>query len=356
MFLEDLDQLENRRLASLTEIKQKNLPVVMYGSAIYGSVVERFLNENAISVAARFVDVNYQPQAGDLYFRDVEEKFHKFCVVSGMMDFRRAFKAMDQRASKQVDGVYHFTLNPLYLDAVNHSFVKENADKLKAVYDMLSDDLSRQAYLGYIKAQISGNDQFLIDVCCPNQYFQEFMKLSNDDIFVDAGAYIGDTLADFLECAGGVCQKYYAFEPDAINFQKLERFVDEKRLPNVKLINCGLGSRQGVERFAQGVGQSSVSKICENGNVAVQIDTIDRSCQDASFIKMDIEGAELEALEGAQKTIRSNRPKLAICAYHKPSHLWEVPNYVKSLVPQYQVFFRHHKTFSTELVMYAVAS
>ncbi|MCM1303087.1 MAG: FkbM family methyltransferase [Lachnospiraceae bacterium] len=69
---------------------------------------------------------------------------------------------------------------------------------------------------------------------------------------------------------------------------------------------------------------------------------------------MDIEGAEMEALTGACKTIQKNRPKLAICIYHKYEDLYRIPMYVKSLVPEYRIYIRHYSDTPSETVMYAI--
>lgn len=72
------------------------------------------------------------------------------------------------------------------------------------------------------------------------------------------------------------------------------------------------------------------------------------------MIKMDVEGAELESLKGARETILRNRPKLAICIYHKPEDMTEIPLYIKSLVPEYKFFVRHHSNYFAETVLYAI--
>jgi len=74
----------------------------------------------------------------------------------------------------------------------------------------------------------------------------------------------------------------------------------------------------------------------------------------ATFIKMDIEGSELEALKGAQNQIKVNKPKLAICVYHKETDLITIPQFILSLNPDYKLYLRHYGNFSTELVLYAL--
>ena len=87
-----------------------------------------------------------------------------------------------------------------------------------------------------------------------------------------------------------------------------------------------------------------------------QVYTIDGALdgEEATFIKMDIEGSELSALKGGGGTIRKYRPKLAICTYHKPEDMWEIPEYVLSLHEDYRLYFRHYNYSRTETVMYAL--
>ncbi len=73
-----------------------------------------------------------------------------------------------------------------------------------------------------------------------------------------------------------------------------------------------------------------------------------------TFVKMDVEGAELEALKGSRKVIVQYRPKLAICVYHKKADLIEIPLFIKSLVPEYRLYIRHYGNSMCETVLYAV--
>lgn len=86
----------------------------------------------------------------------------------------------------------------------------------------------------------------------------------------------------------------------------------------------------------------------------VAIDDVVDPQERVTMIKMDIEGSELEALRGARKTICRDKPRLAVCIYHKAEDMTEVPLYIKELVPEYRLYVRHHSKEIGETVFYAV--
>jgi hypothetical protein len=122
----------------------------------------------------------------------------------------------------------------------------------------------------------------------------------------------------------------------------------------VSVHNKGLWSAPATLPFAVWHG-TSASAVSGEGEVSVEADTIDRLAPGATFIKLDVEGAELEALKGAAGTMRRNRPKLAVCVYHKPGDLFEIPLFIKSLAPEYRFYLRQHQPVACETVLYAVA-
>lgn len=120
---------------------------------------------------------------------------------------------------------------------------------------------------------------------------------------------------------------------------------------NVILIPCALYKEKAVLNFSSiGAGTSSIGAV---EGIQINADSIDARCPDATFIKMDIEGAEMDALYGAKETIIRNKPKLAICIYHKPEHLFEIPLLIHTWVPEYKLYIRHHSDRECESVVYA---
>jgi FkbM family methyltransferase len=182
-----------------------------------------------------------------------------------------------------------------------------------------------------------------------NQYFDsEIIKFSDSEVFVDGGAYDLVT-SDLLISKCPSVKKIYAFEPNEIVSRKLIN-ADYN---NIEIIKAGLWSGAGVLKYTP---FGSVSSISEYGTVEINVVALDDAVKDeVTFLKMDIEGAELEALKGAEKTIKKYKPKLAICVYHKPEDIIDIPLYIKSIVPEYKLYMRHYTDTFGETVLYAVA-
>lgn len=189
------------------------------------------------------------------------------------------------------------------------------------------------------------------------QYFaRDIISFEENEVFVDGGCYDMGSSKLFLQemkLKGGSCKKIYAFELNDKNYVSCKKNASSV-IEEVELINAGLWSKDTYLRFADLGGSSYVleSDTPEKDSVAGRM--ID-SCitEKVTFIKMDVEGAELEALKGARKTIMRDHPKLAICIYHKPEDIWEIPCYIKSLVPEYKLYIRHYSNYHCETVLYA---
>ncbi|MCI9577213.1 MAG: FkbM family methyltransferase [Oscillibacter sp.] len=189
----------------------------------------------------------------------------------------------------------------------------------------------------------------------PGQYFDpEFMTYGEEEVLVDAGCFNLNSALKLREYCGHV-KKVYAFEPDPENYAVCLEKRARTGFSEVELLPLGTWSRRTTLHFhAAGMGCSGIR---ESGGTSIQVAPIDEIVDPAdrvTMIKMDIEGAELESLQGARKTIRRDRPKLAVCIYHKPEDMIEIPLYIKELVPEYKLYIRHHSNSGTETVLYAV--
>jgi len=232
----------------------------------------------------------------------------------------------------------------------------EVAEKLERVRSLLADERSIQVFDAILDRLLDAGSApgLMAKVCEGNQYFPpDLIRLKPDESFVDAGAFTGDTVTDFLGRTGGNFGSIHCFELNSSNFQVLQSTV--AALPGrgkIFLHPEGLWSEPLDITYSVELSQSTIGA----GEARGHVDRLDDLIGNArvTFLKMDIEGAELKALEGAKISILANRPKLAICVYHHFKDLWEIPLFIKGLVPEYRVFLRHHTNLEYETVCYAL--
>ena len=187
------------------------------------------------------------------------------------------------------------------------------------------------------------------------QYFDAFTP-HDHEIFVDAGSYDGQNSVDFVKWCKGRCDKIYAFEAGSENAKICENTISSLGIP-FEVCSAACWSEEGTLSFA-GDFETQISagaSVGSSGTVQVPAQSIDNLLdgQPVTFIKMDIEGSELAALHGAEQSIRKYRPRLAICIYHKPEDVYEIPLYILSLIPDYKFTIRHYSANQWETVLYA---
>lgn len=220
-----------------------------------------------------------------------------------------------------------------------------------SAFELLADDSSRNIFVDQIRLRLHAN----FEIGAPDeqeQYFPGLFSLSSDECMVDCGSYTGDTVQSFISRTGNRFRKIVAFEADKAVLPTLRNFVrglDARAL----LHEAAVGAHKGTVYFAgDGIGGGCVA-VSGAEVPCVRLD--DALANDrVSLIKMDIEGAELDALEGAQHIIRRDRPVLAICGYHRPDHLWQVLSRLKSLAPESTLHLRSHCADGLDTVCYSV--
>src|SRR5262249_33859626 len=245
---------------------------------------------------------------------------------------------------------------PFYAVDLPHK-VHEQADRVSQASTLWADESSRREYLAQVRWRLTGDFDGLPDPTTQARYFPaEVLKLLGDQALADCGAYDGDALAPFLEASRGSFRAVDAFEPDPDNFAKLEQAVaalPEHLRTRVHLHRSAVGARAGKVRFeATGTAASTVG----TGPLEVDCVRLDDALErrPPTFIKMDIEGAELDALVGARRLIQRGKPLLALSAYHLQDHLWKIPLFLHSLSDRYCFFLRPHRIEVWDLVCYAV--
>ena len=188
------------------------------------------------------------------------------------------------------------------------------------------------------------------------QYFSlDLVKPVDDEVFIDVGCLSCETDLDFIDWNKGRYEHIYAFEPDAKNYERCLGIIERNGIENITLVNKGLWDCKTKLCFESNI-NPSLSKIQDVGEEVIETITLDEFLDGkrATFIKMDIEGAEMEALRGAAETIKQHKPRLAISIYHKVNDFIDIPEYLLSLVPEYKFYIRHYSCYKFETILYAL--
>jgi FkbM family methyltransferase len=236
-------------------------------------------------------------------------------------------------------------------------YVLEHAPDVMRCFDVLADDESREEFVRQIRWRVTGDFDALADPVKDEIYFlPEITSLGPSETFVDCGAFDGDTIKRFLDRTHGAFRKVVAFEPDPENLSALEKTVSE--LPastqaKIKIFPYALGAISCTVRFsATGTLGASIG----NGDLEVKCVRLDEvlASESPSYIKMDIEASEPDALKGGACIIRREQPVIAACSYHVQDHVWTIPLVMSGINPDYAILMRQHIQLVEDLVTYAV--
>jgi len=360
--LKEISLLKNE---SIDYLKKSDLPLVLYGAAELGFAVKSYLDRNNVKIDFVVVDKEYlQPNMKFHDFdvmplEDVLANCSEINVIVTFSSGKYIEKMAELSKLRNVKKCLFFDVFQALDFVFDIKFVDRHLKVLVDLYNNLADDLSRRTMLEFMKAKnlTSAKELIKLNVENEEQYSPDFLCLSDNETFVDCGAFTGDTIEMFLQKTNSKFNKIFAFEPDAANIDKCKKTLENcgiKENGRTSLIEKGVWSEN--KRLYFNSQSGSGSNISETGDTVIDVDSVDNVCggEKVSFIKMDIEGSELEALKGAQKQIKANKPKLAVCVYHRQDDLISIPQYILSLNSGYKLYLRHYGYFCTELVLYAV--
>jgi FkbM family methyltransferase len=231
-------------------------------------------------------------------------------------------------------------------------------DEIQTVYDLWADEFSRTEFLAQLRWRLLGDFDSMADPVGGETYFPEdLFRMGAHEVFVDCGAFDGDTVSSFLGVTHGRFSEIIAFEPDPGNYAKLNRRVeglDASVRGRITTHRKAVGESNGMVQFdARGTDGSAIG----SGDSEVECIALDNALSGddvPTFIKMDIEGAEPSALLGASRTIARHSPILAVCSYHEQDHLWRIPSLIHKLNPGYRLYLRPHCIEGWDSVCYAV--
>lgn len=229
-------------------------------------------------------------------------------------------------------------------------------------FELLADEQSRREYVSQVRWRLSGDPSCLAHPVPGSQYLvTDVAAALEGDVVLDCGAFDGDTLRSWIAERGASFERYLAMEPDPISRRRLESYLTT--LPDavadrVEVLAYSVGGFSGSATFS--ASGSLSSSLGDGDGVTVECITFDDLSEQLvatpTFVKVDIEGAELDALGGGRRFFAARQPMVAIAAYHRQDHLWRVPAAMAELCPEHSIFLRPHNEEGWDLICYAVPS
>ncbi len=233
---------------------------------------------------------------------------------------------------------------PVYDSEIfNKDFLKSNIDEIEKAYYLLADEQSKKVFESIIRFQITGNLDYCFECETDKNEALKILGFSNNESFLDLGAYRGDTIDEFLNCVNGF-EKIVAVEPDLRTYKKLEAHCES--LENCITLNNAIWSKNCTLHFDGNKGRGGSTKADGIEITAVCVDYLTEKYGEFTYINIDVEGAEKEMLDGAEKSLKANTPKICMAAYHKSEDIFALVNKIHETNPNYKIYLRHHPHIS----------
>lgn len=326
-------------------IKSVNKPILIYGMGDGANKILKIMKEKNIEIQGIFASDEFV--RGQLFsgykvikYSEAVDQFGDFAIILAFGVFTdELLKRMEDLSKK-----HNFFAPdvPLFGDGVfDDEYINKNENKIKSVYELMEDEQSKLTFDSILKFKYTGDISYLIQCTTGREeVFNNIIKLSKDEIYMDLGAYDGDTVEEFIKLTNCKYNKIIAVEPATKNFEKL--IQQTQGIDGISYLNLGIYNKQSQLNFSGKSGRNSA--INENGKNIVNVDSIDNilNGDPATYIKMDIEGAERDGLIGGAATLKAYKPKLAVSAYHCTYDIFDLPLLIKDLNKDYKIYLRHH--------------
>lgn len=368
-----LDEARIRVATLMGDVAARGL--LLFGAGNTGRMIARRLKEQNFSYPLAFID-DTPGKAGTMvenvpvYTREQAltlfgaEMPLAVCVYRIGCFFPRLKEALEESGFTYVVPLpdlaraFPNALLPLYFFSDIDSLLAQQPT-LEALYARLADAASRTAFYQWMRFRLV-HDYTGMDTYDRPIYFPDFLKKSADDfVFVDCGAYTGDSVEAMVEWLGNGAHAI-AFEPDTGNYLRMQErcapYIN-KGVLTADYHLAAVGAKNGEIGFSSTSDESAHVDISSIHKVKLMTvdEALEQSNRHASYVKYDVEGFEADALAGSRRTIMRDAPVLAVSVYHKPEDIWELPALLEQWQPGYRFYLRRHGEEGMDTVLYGVA-
>lgn len=322
-----------------------SLPIFIYGMGNGAEKILSVMEQKKIAAAGFFASDEFVRGQAFLGYRvhslaEIEEAVGEFIILlafaAGYPSLIAQIESLASRHTLFAPDVPVVASSDESL--FDYDYCRAHERELDAVYNLLADEKSREVFSDIINFKISGKISYLDHCTTPREeIYGELLKLGEDEVYLDLGAYDGDTVKEFLQASNGCYKEIYALEADKRNYKKLVQNVPQDE--NIHLLNAAAWNNNTVLSFKNKSGRQSA---LSNEGTPTPTFSVDSLTASATLIKLDIEGAEREALIGAAENLMANAPKLIAALYHRNEDIFSLPLLIHQLQPQYRFYLRHN--------------
>lgn len=325
-------------------IKKSSLPVILYGMGNGADMVI----EQLLKIGVEFSDVFASDDfvRGQIFHGKKVKTYKEICNEYSGFLIVMCFAVRDDETIKNVRQMAkkHTLVAPnvpIINDGIfTREYIIKHDEEFDQAFSLLADDESKANYINILNFKVSGKIEYLFKAQKDKMFvYKDLFKIDENEIFVDLGAYDGDTIKEFVAACDGKYKKIYAFEADEKNYIKLLK--NTQALSRIERLNLAAWNQKETLHFERKKGRNS--KLSATGSVSVEANSVDNILNNATILKMDIEGSEGKAIQGAQRLISKHRPKLYVCAYHRNSDMFALPLQINKICPDYSFYFYHHQ-------------
>lgn len=325
------------------KLKNSDEPIIMYGTGngadkVMDKLTELGITLSGITASSTFVRNRTFRGFQVMPLSYFEERYEKFTVI---VTFGTSIPDV-------MENIYSISENHRVLvpcvpvigsEIFDRDFLLKNEDKIDLAYSLMADDFSKKIYRGYVNFLFGGELSVLKEITTPeSEAFLNILKLSQNETYIDIGAYRGDTVDTFLHYCGEKYEKIICAEPDIKTFLKLTEHC--KNLKDFYAVNAAVTDIDGEVGFFDAHGrQSSVG-----GSKMIPSVSLNTLCENThpTYIKIDSEGCENEILSKGSDILKSYSPKLNVAVYHKSADIFSLPILINNINSDYKIHLRHH--------------
>ncbi len=333
-------------------LKETDRPILLYGM---GNASQRILNElkcrgiepQGIFASDTFVRGQFFCGYKVMSYAEAKDRFGDFVILLCFGTHRQELIEHINTLAEEQD-LYAPDIPVIGEGIFDRAYREQNRSRLEEVRSLLADEKSREVFDGVIRYKLSGKLEHLYKIQTSEDEDWRLLDPGPSEIYMDLGAYNGDTVLEFARSAGQ-WQRIIAVEPDAKTMKKLR--ANTRHLKDIEYINAAIDRSEGRGWFLQGSGRGGELYTAQppaaiegrSKLVSVDIRSVDGilNGKPLSLLKMDVEGLEGRAIEGAARTIEQYRPRIHAAAYHRLDDLWAIPLQILKIRPDYKVYFRH---------------